>query len=335
MEQELELITKKKMSLTTVAGICFSVTAILFVAVQILGVFGLIPEVFFTNIVLNLTVAQIGFILLPTLVILFVARHNIKDALRLNKPKISEILISASFPIVLFPAMLGLATIALLIVGLLFGSTNLDGLEPLTSTSLWLLILIGALLPGICEEVLFRGAVLSGLQKNGIVFGIIASAILFGLFHMDPQRFVAQALMGAVAAIVVYRTNSIFTGMTVHFTNNAFSFLISDLLRSSGAADEQSQSTDIMETIREQSELFQIDFTLLCIMMIVIMLMVTLFFAALTIPLFYALFRITKKKVQQLPLEREPFKLSRYWPMVPGLLIIIGFYCLVAVSLAS
>jgi len=328
MQDQLVVNNKKRPPLLVVAGICFSTTAILYFAVQLLAYFGLLPEAFYTNVPLNLSVSQLGFILLPTLIILLVSGYNLREVLRLNRPKLSEILISAAFPIILLPAMLGFAMIALLTIGLLFGSTNLSGVESLTSMSLGLLILFAAVLPALCEEVLFRGALLKGLQKHGIVLGIIISSFLFGLFHMDPQRFIAQALLGAVAATVVYRTNSIFCGMTVHFSHNAFSFLLSELLSATGAADDASQSTDIMVVIREQAELIQMDPTILCIIMIGTMMVVTVFFLALSLPLFFALFKVTKNKVRELPDERQLTKPVYYVAMVPGLLIIIAFYAI-------
>jgi membrane protease YdiL (CAAX protease family) len=325
---------KSRMPLPVVAGICFSVTAFFFVVVQILGSFGILPKGFFANMPLQLLIVQIGFILAPTLLILVVTKQNMKDVLRLNRPKVGEVLISAAIPVIIFPAMLGLAFIAVLFVGLIFGSTDLSGFDPLMSTNLWLVILCAALLPGVCEEVLFRGVVLKGLQKNGVVFGIIMSSVLFGLFHMDPQRFIAQALLGAVAAIVVYRTNSIFCGMAVHFTNNALAFTVSGLLGSSGG-EGQAQSQDIMSLLREQAEIAQIDFGFLCVAMIVLMMIMTIVFLALSVPLFVVLFKITKVKVRQFADEKFPIKPAHYLAMVPGLLIIIGFYCLVAAVLAG
>ncbi|MCL1789777.1 MAG: CPBP family intramembrane metalloprotease [Peptococcaceae bacterium] len=324
---------RSRMPLPVIAGICFSVTAVLFIAVQVLGGFGIISETFFTNLPLQLVILQLGFILLPTLLILFATKQNIKDVLRLNKPRVGEVLISAAIPIILFPAMLGLAFIVILLVGLVFGSTDLSGLDPLMSTNLVVVILCAALLPGICEEVLFRGVVLKGLQKNGVVFGIIMSSVLFGLFHMDPQRFIAQALLGAVAAIAVYRTNSIFCGMTVHFTNNALAFLISGVAAS--GVETESQTQDIIAILREQADLAQIDFGILCVSFILIMLVAVVFFLALSIPLFLVLFKITKSKVQQFANEKFPIRPAHYWVFVPGLLVIIGMYCLMALYLAG
>lgn len=79
-----------------------------------------------------------------------------------------------------------------------------------------------ALTPAICEEVLFRGFLLSGLrQKLSTPILAIIVGLIFGLFHMRIEQIPVHSLVGALLALVCLRTGSILPGMIVHFANNA------------------------------------------------------------------------------------------------------------------
>lgn len=85
-----------------------------------------------------------------------------------------------------------------------------------------------ALLPGICEELLFRGFLLRGVRgKYSDSVSIIVVGGLFGIFHFDVYRFVPVTLLGILFGYMVVRTGSIFTGMVAHMTNNAIAISIS------------------------------------------------------------------------------------------------------------
>ncbi len=85
------------------------------------------------------------------------------------------------------------------------------------------LVILGmAVLPGICEELLCRGTLLSGLERGiGRTGAVIISAFLFGALHADPSRFLPQFALGMVLAILVIRTRSIIPSMIVHAGHNA------------------------------------------------------------------------------------------------------------------
>src|SRR5204862_4024202 len=86
----------------------------------------------------------------------------------------------------------------------------------------WELLLYVALLPAFCDELEFRGMLLSGLKRRlrpatlGVVIGII-----FGLFHMSLFRIAPTAALGMVLTAIALMTGSIFPGMLLHAGNNA------------------------------------------------------------------------------------------------------------------
>jgi sodium transport system permease protein len=92
------------------------------------------------------------------------------------------------------------------------------------SRLLWLLLVV-AVTPAICEELIFRGVLLQGLRSSGgMARAVIVSALVFGAFHLSFEtaiRFLPTVFLGLVLGYVVWRTRSIFTGMLMHLVNNA------------------------------------------------------------------------------------------------------------------
>jgi sodium transport system permease protein len=85
---------------------------------------------------------------------------------------------------------------------------------------LWVLLLALAITPAICEELLFRGMILSGLRSLGKWPAIIGSALLFGLMHGSIYRLLPTFFLGVLLGYVVWRTRSIFCSMIVHSVHN-------------------------------------------------------------------------------------------------------------------
>jgi sodium transport system permease protein len=85
-------------------------------------------------------------------------------------------------------------------------------------------------LPAVCEELFFRGFVLSGLTaafrgRHGATRAVLLSSALFAVFHVFPERWPPTFLMGVVLGVVAVRTGSIWPGMVVHAVNNSFAVL--------------------------------------------------------------------------------------------------------------
>ncbi|MFN4972644.1 MAG: type II CAAX prenyl endopeptidase Rce1 family protein [Bacteroidota bacterium] len=90
-------------------------------------------------------------------------------------------------------------------------------------------LLLVAILPAICEELLFRGALMHFLlqcfyQKH---LAIWFSAILFSLFHAQFYGFVPRMLLGVLLGYMVWYSGSIWPAMVIHFINNAIATLAS------------------------------------------------------------------------------------------------------------
>lgn len=78
-----------------------------------------------------------------------------------------------------------------------------------------------ALIPGITEELLFRGLILEGFKKNySIGKAILLSALLFGLIHLNPWQFITAFFIGLFSAWMAIKTESLFPSIFIHIFNN-------------------------------------------------------------------------------------------------------------------
>ncbi len=83
-------------------------------------------------------------------------------------------------------------------------------------------LVVLALTPALCEELLFRGYVQRQAERGlGAVGGILFSGIIFALYHLRFSQVLPLAALGVFMAYLVWRTGSIWPAVAVHFANNA------------------------------------------------------------------------------------------------------------------
>ena len=92
-------------------------------------------------------------------------------------------------------------------------------------------LLIVALMPAICEEALFRGFIQHSFGGLNRWLGITLTALMFGLFHLDPARLLPTGILGFGLAYVMSKTDNLLLPMLFHFINNSFSAAASFLLQ--------------------------------------------------------------------------------------------------------
>ena len=97
-----------------------------------------------------------------------------------------------------------------------------------------LTVIRAVLVAPVCEEVLFRGSVLSSLgvmgsfrEKYRVSFMIVTCGLLFALMHMNPMQTVYQFLLGCTLAYVTIRFGSIVPAIIIHLTNNVIGVILS------------------------------------------------------------------------------------------------------------
>lgn len=92
-------------------------------------------------------------------------------------------------------------------------------------------LLILAVVPAICEELIFRGMIFQGLKERFSKVGsVLLSALLFALMHQNIVQLIYPFILGCVLAVVMDRTNNLLYPMIIHFFNNFTTITISFLV---------------------------------------------------------------------------------------------------------
>lgn len=92
---------------------------------------------------------------------------------------------------------------------------RLDGPLPLQ-------VFVVALLPAVCEEIAFRGFILTGLRNGlGTRHAVVISSLLFALAHGDPFRLVPTFVLGLLLALLATRSGSLWPGVVFHASHNS------------------------------------------------------------------------------------------------------------------
>lgn len=101
-------------------------------------------------------------------------------------------------------------------------------MELMTGKELPLIVLIGviALAPAIFEELLFRGLLVRFFEKKGVWTAILASGVLFAIFHLDFYKLLPITFLGIWLGYLLYTSRSIYLPMLAHFCNNALAILV-------------------------------------------------------------------------------------------------------------
>ena len=87
-------------------------------------------------------------------------------------------------------------------------------------------LFIVAVTPAVCEEIFFRGLLLSGLrQKYSLKSCMLIQALMFGIIHFSLFRFAHTAVMGALLTFVLMRSGSIYCSILMHAIFNSMSCL--------------------------------------------------------------------------------------------------------------
>lgn len=75
------------------------------------------------------------------------------------------------------------------------------------------------------EEAFFRGALFGTLRRqHGSAVTVAATAMIFGLVHVQPQALLPIAIVGAALAFMRVASGSLWPGVVVHMTFNAVTF---------------------------------------------------------------------------------------------------------------
>lgn len=88
-----------------------------------------------------------------------------------------------------------------------------------------LMVIYSCIVAPVTEELLFRGFLMKNLSRVSQRFGIIASAVLFGLWHENIGQFVLAAFVGLFLGYITVKHDSIVPAILCHMVVNTTSQL--------------------------------------------------------------------------------------------------------------
>lgn len=101
-----------------------------------------------------------------------------------------------------------------------------EGVRSATIPQFFLVLVAGAVIAPIVEEIFFRGYVFTASCRTyGVVPAFILSAILFGLAHVNLQAFIPILLIALVFCYAYWKTGSLIPSMIAHMMNNALALI--------------------------------------------------------------------------------------------------------------
>jgi len=167
---------------------------------------------------------QVFVIALPAVLMTLLLTRSPRETLLLKRPRWATIPAAVLLALVLYPslAILQRVVVQLYPVSPDVARALLPVQEMFSSAPLWALILVIAAVPAVCEELAFRGFILSGLRRGGGKWQpIIITAVLFGVAHGVLQQSVIASIVGVVIGYVAVQSGSLLPAIAFHVVNNS------------------------------------------------------------------------------------------------------------------
>lgn len=221
-----------------------------------------IQNITLTRIVVSFS--QFMFILVPVVILNMLRGDNFISGFKFNAPKISYIALSFIGIVAVQPVLQYILVLQnKIIFSLPFGQEFLNSLKRLydyfesftsklvvssNTGEFTLVVFVIAITPAICEEFMFRGLILSNLQKlGGVKLPIIFTGLLFAIFHFHPFNLIPLIILGIFISYIAFYSNSIVPAVMVHFLNNFMSALAVYLTGTDSFDDKAVSWTELLK----------------------------------------------------------------------------------------
>jgi len=182
----------------------------------------------------GILLTQIVFLLLPALAFLRAAGGGVSPLLPGARPSRRQLVGATLLIAGGMPLAWGLAWMQSLVLPLPEGYIEAMGRMMQVDSPgrlAWLLLLV-AITPAVCEEILFRGVVMKGLRSLGAPAAIGISSVIFASFHLSLEsafRFLPTLWLGALLGVGVWLSGSVWIGVLMHGLNNGSIVLLGAL----------------------------------------------------------------------------------------------------------
>lgn len=190
-------------------------------------------------------------VLAPGFVVGYLRKVDLKKALRLKKLPLKHIMIIIGIAWALLPTVAFVNTLTIYFLSLV-DKVLVPPIPTATNLGeLTLYMFLISLSAGLCEEFFFRGMMMnafeSGINKK---WGVVLSAVLFGVFHFNMQNLLGPIVLGIVFGYLVQLTDSIWAGVVAHAANNGTAVIMGYLgsLASNAEMMEEAQQASLNDS---------------------------------------------------------------------------------------
>lgn len=167
-------------------------------------------------------VTQLVVIATPALLLTVMLTRSPRKTLLLHRPAIGGLLAAGLLAVCMHPLAIVMQAVVMKLYPV---SDDLAAvLNQLISgpQNVWQMLLVIAVVPAVCEELAFRGFVLSGFRHWGHKWrAIIFTSVLFAISHTIFQQSLIAFFLGLVIGYVAVQTGSVFPCIVLHATHNA------------------------------------------------------------------------------------------------------------------
>jgi sodium transport system permease protein len=171
-------------------------------------------------------VTEFGFFLLPTVAVALAKGFSLRETFALRAPPWKGVLAGSLMGLSAWAFVGGLLIRLLPPPESLIRAMEKIFLLDEKPVPLWTVWLVLAVSPALCEELLFRGMILTGFKKLGMWPAVILSGLLFGLAHSSIYRLLPTFFLGALFGYLVWRTGSVYCSMAAHALNNGMAMTL-------------------------------------------------------------------------------------------------------------
>jgi sodium transport system permease protein len=181
------------------------------------------------SIVQSTIVIQFGIILGPALIMATILTRSVRSSLRIHRFHGLDLLAAIALAISLHPTYAAFAAM----VGNEYklGEQTTEMLMQfdsiISNAPLWQVLLVLAIIPATCEELVFRGFLFSGLvRERGHMRAILVTAVIFGLSHGVLQQTITASIMGLLLGWLAYQSGGIVCTIVFHAVHNSISMVL-------------------------------------------------------------------------------------------------------------
>ena len=125
--------------------------------------------------------------------------------------------------------LLGTSLISMLSVRLGFSAPSESISSGIGAPSV-LVLLIFAIVPAVCEEIVFRGVIMSSFEPCGVFTAVTATSVLFAAAHMSLEDFPVYFFASLILCFVAYVSRSVIASIIVHSVYNISVLALGDYI---------------------------------------------------------------------------------------------------------